>query len=214
MKTTPFFSIALALLLAGCSHSQDRYHPDYNAHRPAIARLLIMPPEIELFTTLPDGKLIRQAKPSEGAGLRTQDAIADVLSAHRLDVRIADAQVLESERRIGMRALYRNVNHAIQLHAYGPQIFPQKSEQVDYGVGSVTGLLNIGKADALMLVMGQQKASGRNVRTWISAAVIEPSGKVIWYGARGSQSTDGQLSQQKFCDLVKRVIQPFVEGSI
>jgi hypothetical protein len=86
-----------------------------------------MPPEIELFTTLPDGKLIRQEKQSEGAGLRTQDAIADVLSAHRLDVRIADAQVLESERRIGMQALYRNVNHAIQLHAYGPQIFPQKS---------------------------------------------------------------------------------------
>jgi hypothetical protein len=125
-----FFFNSVGTAPAGCSHSPDRYHPNYNAHRPAIARLLIMPPEIDLFTTLPDGKLIRQETQSEGAGLRTQDALTDVLSAHRLDVRIADAQVLQSERRIGMRALYRNVNRAIQLHAYGPQVFPQKSETV------------------------------------------------------------------------------------
>lgn len=214
MKTASFFSIALALLLMGCSHSPDRYHPDYNAHRPAIARLLIMPPEIDLFTTLPDGKLIRQETQSQGAGLRTQETLSEALSAHRLEVRIANAQVLQSERKIGMRALYRNVNRAIQLHAYGPQVFPQKSKQFDYGVGSVSGLLDIGKADAVMLVMGQQKVSRQNVRTWMSAAVIDPSGQVIWYGARGSQSNDGQLSQQKLCDLAKMVVQPFVEGSI
>lgn len=214
MKTAPFFSIALALLLVGCSHSPDRYHPDYDAHRAAIARLLVMPPEIDLFTTLPDGKLIRQETQSQGVCLRTQNALTDVLSAHRLDVRIATAQVLQSERKTGMRALYRNVSRAIQLHTYGPQVFHQKSERFDYGVGSVAELLDIGKADALMLLMGQQTVSHQNVKTWISVAVIEPSGQVIWYGARGSQSNDGQLSPQKLCDLVQMVVQPFVEESI
>ncbi|MGD9366821.1 MAG: hypothetical protein PVH87_14060 [Desulfobacteraceae bacterium] len=215
LKTTMFLmiiSIALSLFISGCAVSPDRYHPDYAAHRAVMRRILILPPEIDLFENIPGGHFVRQEAQSRDAGLEAQKALVRALSAHAFDVRIAGRHLLRSDDVIELRALFRNVNRAIQLHAYGPQLYPGRSRQIDYGVGSVSDLLESGNADALLLITGRQTASGHSPGTWISAAVVEPTGKIIWYGVQGTKGPDAVNDRQTVIDLTRMVIQPFLKG--
>lgn len=214
-KATMIFmiiSIALSLLISGCAVSPDRYHPDYAAHRAVMRRILILPPEIDLFESMPGGHFVRQETQSRDAGLKAQNTLVQALSAHAFDVRIADQHLLRSDDVIQLRALYRNVNRAIQLHAYGPQLYPGRSRQIDYSVGSVSDLLESGNADALLLITGRQIASGHSPGTWISAAVVEPTGKIIWYGVQGTKGPGTVNDRQTVIDLTGVVIQPFLGG--
>lgn len=205
-------SIALSLFFSGCAVSPDRYHPDYAAHRSVMRRILILPPEIDLFERMPGGHFVRQEAQSRDAGLEAQKTLERTLSAHAFDVCIAGRHLLRSQDVIQMRALFRNVNRAIQLHAYGPQLFPGRSRQIDYGVGSVSGLLESGHADALLLITGRQTVSGRSPGIWISAAVVEPTGTIIWYGVQGTKGPDAVNGRQAVTDLTRMVIRPFLEG--
>lgn len=211
-KILVIISIALSLFIAGCAVSPDRYHPDYAAHRAAVRRILILPPEIDLFESMPGGHFVRQEAQSRDAGLEAQKTLVRALSAHAFDVRIAGRHLLLSDDVLQMRALFRNVNRAIQLHAYGPQLYPGRSRQIDYGVGSVSGLLESGNADALLLIAGRQTVSGHSPGIWISAAVVEPTGKIIWYGVQGTKGPGADDHRQSVTDLTRMVIQPFLKG--
>lgn len=215
LKATQRFMIifiALSLFISGCAVSPDRYHPDYAAHRAIMRRILILPPEIDLFESMPGGHFVRQETQSRDAGLEAQKTLVRVLSAHAFDVHIAGRHLLRSDDAIQLRALYRNVNRAIQLHAYGPQLYPGRSRQIDYGVGSVSGLLESGNADALLFITGRQTVSDHSPGIWISAAVVEPTGKIIWYGVQGSKGPGVVNDPQSVTDLIQMVIQPFLEG--
>jgi hypothetical protein len=161
---------------------------------------------------MPGGGLVRQEAQSRDAGVAAQKTLVRALSEHACDVRIADRHMLQSDEVMELRALYRNVNRAIQLHAYGPQLYPGRSRQIDYGVGSVSGLLKSGNADALVLITGRQTVSGHSPGTWISAAVVEPTGKIIWYGVQGTSGQDAVGGRQAVTDLTRMVIRPFLEG--
>ena len=144
--------------------------------------------------------------------MEAQKALVRALSEHAYDVCIADRHMLQSDDVVELRSLYRNVNRAIQLHAYGPQLYPDRSRQIDYGVGSVFGLLESGNADALVLITGRQTVSGHSPGAWISAAVVEPTGKIIWYSVQGTSGPDAVGDRQTVTDLTRMVIQPFLEG--
>jgi hypothetical protein len=214
-KATMIFmiiSIASSLFISGCAVSFDRYHPDYAAHRAVMRRILILPPEIDLFESMPGGHFVRQQTQSRDAGLEAQRTLVRALSAHAFEVRIAGRDLLRSDDVIQLRALFRNVNRAIQLHAYGPQRYPGRSRQIDYGVGSVSGLLESGNADALLLITGRQTVSGHSPGIWISAAVVEPAGKIIWYGVQGTKGPGTVNGPQSVTDFTRMVIQPFLGG--
>lgn len=213
-KTGCFVSIALSFISLSCSFSPNRYHPDYATHRAAISRVLMLPPEINFFVEMPKDKPVWQDNESLSIGAKTQMELAKALTAKTFDVRIADEPLLQSNKTIHLRALYRNVNRAIQLHTYGPQIFAGKSEQFDYGVGSVAGLLDTVDADALMLIMGQLTVSHQKARTWVSIAVVERSGMIIWYGMQGSKVLTANLDGEAVVRLAQLVLQPFLEGPI
>ena len=38
------------MVLAGCSYTTARFHPDYDTYRPAISRLLLMQPQVDHFS--------------------------------------------------------------------------------------------------------------------------------------------------------------------
>ena len=212
MKIGCLFIIALSLLTINCAHSPDRYHCEYTRHRAAIQRILILPPEIDLLANGPDGRLLRLDTQSRRAVALTQQAMAQTLSDHGFVAKMIDDHLLKTEEVVSLRSLYRNVNRAIQLHAYGPQVFPAKTKALDYALGSVSGLLAAGEADALLLILGRQTQSAQKERSWISLAMVEPAGNIIWYGVRGNISQTTRQPQQVFADLVHLAIQPFLEG--
>lgn len=211
MKTVYLLPIILALLTINCSLSPNRYHPEYADHRPTIARILILPPEIDLFSVGPDGKLMLQDTQSQRASDFTQKAMIQTLSDQGFVARPASDRLLKTKEAVNLRLLYRNVNRAIQLHAYGPQVLPAKTKNFDYALGSVSNLLDASGADALLLVLGRQITSSDQSRCWISMAVVEPTGKIVWYGVRGKTAPIAEIVQQVVIDLADQVIQPFLE---
>ena len=212
-KWTCWAYMLFSLLALGCAHSPDRFHPDYASHRVTIQRVLVLPPEIQLLTQIDTNRPVSQARHNEDVSRRTQSTLAQALAASALDVCFADPRTLRTKEMESLQALYRNVNRAIQLHAYGPQLFDDKSRNFDYAVGSVAPLLDRMQADALMLTMGRQTVSRSSARTWVSVAVVEPSGRIIWYGLQGRQTSENQLDQHTVLGISMKVIQPFLQGS-
>jgi hypothetical protein len=79
----------------------------------------------------------------------------------------------------------------------------------EYEVGPVDDILTRFEADALVLVAGHQTLSSQRSKTWISIAVVEPSGKIIWYGMHGAESDLGLQTPSSALSLVSETLLPF-----
>lgn len=213
MKTACLLVIILSLLTINCSLSPNRYHSDYARHRPSIRRILILPPEINFYTSAKDTRPIRQETQSRHVERLAHDAIIRTLADQGFMANSAGNHLLKTKEADSLRSLYRNVHRSIRLHAYGPQVFPAKTKNFDYAVGDVSNLLEPGEADALLLVMGKQIVSDDKNKIWISMAVVEPKGSIIWYGIQGDISPKKENLHGKVVHLVQEAIQPFMDGA-
>ena len=202
--------LLIVLLLIGCSTSSERYHPQYAVYRQTIQRVLLLPPEINIFAENPDGNLLWQNGASQAAQRYIQQAVAQTLAAHQFSVRMADAEMIGRSDVHNVKALFRSVNRAIQLHTYGPQLFPTKQRVFEYGLGSVADILASGHADALVLVIGHQTLSQSRPKSWISIAVIEPGGNIIWYSMQGARQDLGLQTSSGALTLVSQTLHNFV----
>lgn len=177
-------SIVMVCLAAiGCALASERRHPDHRAYLPHIRDVLCVFPEITVFTEK-NSSLIRQDMQSRTASLQIRQALAQTLSAKGYDITVADGRIMDQPDVRSLVALFRSVNRSIQLHTYGPQIFPSKQDYFDYALGSVSDLLDAVGADALVLAIGQQTASQTDPKTWVSIAMVEPPGtyRMVCFG--------------------------------
>jgi hypothetical protein len=142
-------------------------------------------PEIVLVEQMPDGSRLFQDPQSRSAQITAQASIVQNLQARHFTVQTADARMMNTPEMLSVISLYRAVNRSIQLHTFGPQIYPSKLSAFDYRLGSVTDILKPGFADGLVLALGHQTASGEPTQNWLSIAVVEPEGRIIWYGLHG-----------------------------
>lgn len=172
-----------------------------------MERVLLLPPEIGLFEELPDGSLRWQKNASWKARNNTHQAVIAALKLKGFDVRTADPQFVNQAETQDAQALFRSVNRSIQLHAYGPQLFPFKQEVFDYGIGSMRQVLKAAGADGLVLVVGHQVASRQHGKTWISIAIVEPGGAIIWYAMQGAKEDLGLQTPNNAMRLVDRTLQ-------
>ena len=186
-STRIYLVLGLCLMAAGCATPPERRHPDYQAYLPHVRTVLCIAPEFGVFTAS-DAGLVRQDKQSQAAGEQITTAVARDLIEKGFKVVRADAQTLHQPDVLSLRALFRAVNHSIQLHTYGPQIYPHKQAIFDYSLGSVADLLHAHGADALVLINGQQTASRAGANTWLSAAMVAPQGQILWYSAYGDKA--------------------------
>jgi hypothetical protein len=209
--------IVACLLATACSHAPDRYHPDYQAYRRSIQRVLLLSPEISIVEESANGTAVWQLDMSRAARDHAGDAVCAILAAKHYSVqRVDPASLTAGPERAEIEAiqtLYRSVNRSIQLHTYGPQLFPAKQRRFEYGIGPVSGLLRSHDADALVLVMGHQTLSREQPRTWISIAVVAPEGTVIWYGMHGSLENLHLEDPGGVLALVRQTLQPFGEDA-
>ena len=204
--------LAAACFLLQCAHLPDRRSPDYPDLRPGMKHFLLLPPEINLFQELPGGKLLWQADDSRKARESTGKALSALMQAHALDVRTAGADDPHRSERMEVQALFRNVNRSIQLHTYGPQIFKTKLDRFDYSLGPVAALLAKTRSDALVCVAGHQTLSARNPKAWLSIAVVEPTGRIVWYGMQGGRTEVSLQTPDGVSDLVGQALRPFLEA--
>jgi hypothetical protein len=178
---------SMACGMTGCGFTPARYHPQYAEIQPTIERVLLLPPEIGFFEELADGTLVRRSLDSVQAQHCIERSVIAALKQKGYQVAPPAGQWMGDPEAQAVQALFRPVNRSIQLHTYGPQLFPAKLEDFDYGIGAVRQVLRVANADALMLVIGHQVISRRHPKSWVSIALVEPGGAIIWYAMQGAK---------------------------
>ena len=126
-------------------------------------------------------------------------------------VQTADAKMMQLPEIRSVTSLFRSVNRCIQLHTFGPQIYPAKLSAFDYQMGPVADILKANKADGLVLALGHQLSSKRHIKNWLSIAVVEPEGSIIWYCMQGDHQNSNLQSPEGATALVAYTMANFWE---
>jgi hypothetical protein len=177
----------------------------------SIQTVLLLPPETVVLEMAADGLPVRHEQAGRAAVGQWTQAIERILTGKRLRVVTVDEIVLNDPDIKELQSLYRLVERSIQLHTQGSQLFPAKLHTFDYEVGSVSGLLKQHAADALVIAIGNQTISQDRYRTWISIAVIEPHGRLIWHNkVSGQTDAADQSSRETLRELVELLLNPFL----
>ncbi|HSO18929.1 MAG TPA: hypothetical protein VLT88_05710 [Desulfosarcina sp.] len=179
-------AILAGIVAMGCSAAIQRMHPQFAAYRQPLGVMLVLSPDIDIFEKMSDGSRIYREVLSQRARDTAQAEIVRQLQDRHFGVRTLEAGAIATVDVQSITALYRSVNRSIQLHTIGPQIFPAKKSAFDYRVGSVADMLRAYDADGMILALGHQTGIGRPDRNWLSIAVVEPQGRIIWYGIYGN----------------------------
>lgn len=193
---TPVFSITkicrfllpwlvIGLFLSGCTVALERLHPQYPTYRHAMEKMLVLVPEISIYDQLPDGSRLLDRVHSHEARLSAQQAVVEQLQNRHYSVQPLDAESMSTPEIQGVLALFRSVNRSIQLHTIGPQPFPAKKAAFEYHLGTVVDILQTYHADGLVLAIGHQTGRVQPSKNWLSIAVVEPEGRIIWYAFQG-----------------------------
>lgn len=164
--------------------------------------MLVLVPEINIVEQMPDGSQLFHDIQSQEAQRRAQDSIVRQLQKRRFTVQTADTRMMESPEISEIRSLFRSVNRSIQLHTLGPQPYPTKLNTFEYSLGPVTEILAAKGAEGLVLALGHQIAVDQPTRNWISIAVVEPEGRIIWYGIHGDHHRFDLKTRQGVTALV------------
>ncbi|MCB2147373.1 MAG: hypothetical protein KQI81_12935 [Deltaproteobacteria bacterium] len=192
--------ILIGLFLSACTYSSERLHPQFASYRQSMGSMLVLMPEIGIFEQMPDGSRLFQDIQSQEAQRNTQQSIVRELQKRHFTVHTADPRMMQSPELLSVTSLFRSVNRSIQLHTFGPQLFPAKLSAFEYDLGSVADILKANGADGLVLALGHQTASDQPSKNWLSIAVVEPEGRIIWYGLQGDhrkfnlQTTEGMTA--------------------
>lgn len=171
----------IGILVSGCACQSERLHPQFSNHRQSMGVMLVLSPEIRIFELMPNGSQLFQESLSQQAQGNAQASIVQELRDRAFTVRTMDAQPLQQADVNEVTMLFRSVNRSIQLHTFGPQIYPAKLDDFEYSVGPVAELLKAEGADGLVIAIGYQAGSEKPDTNWFSIAVVEPQGSVIWY---------------------------------
>jgi hypothetical protein len=205
------FTLVLITLLCGCIGSTERLAPQFPNYRQSMGTMLVMAPEIRIFEQLPDGGQLFLDAQSREAQTRAQASIVRQLRERRFSALSVDTDAMQQPEYHEIAALFRSVNRSIQLHTYGPQIFPAKVEAFDYHLGTVADLLTTSGADALVMATGFQTGSQTPAYNWFSLAVVEPHGRIIWFSTQGNPQRFDLQSADGMADLVATTMANFWE---
>lgn len=201
-------------VLTGCSYSAVLINPLFPDYMRGIHAVLLLPPQVGAYREMDDGTMIWRDDYSRADRYALSKTVRRILNSKRLIVHDADAKILQDPETQSIQALYRAVDHSIRFHVLGPQLFPAKVTTFDYELGSVAALLKKGAADALVLAMGRQTVDSDRVNTWVSIALVEPQGRIIWYNIAAAQNPAlGFKPSRAMPQLVERVLKPFTGAS-
>ena len=173
--------------------------------------MLVLMPEIGIFEQMPDGSRLFQDILSQEAQRNAQQSIVRQLEERQFTVQTADSRMMRSSELLSVTSLFRSVNRSIQLHTFGPQLYPAKLSAFEYNLGPVADILKANRADALVLALGHQTASPQPVKNWLSIAVVEPEGRIIWYGLQGNHQKFNLQTAEGLSALVETTLINFWE---
>jgi hypothetical protein len=198
--------------LAGCSFRPYRVNPEWTTRGKTIRALLVVPAEVRIYQVSP-GEIGQLRTDWSETGRRNLDhAILQGFRIRKYRVRLLKAEGEIDREMMRVLPLFRAVNKSIQLHTYGPQIFPDKITHFDYSLGFLKGLLEGLQCDAMIFARGLGQVSKGPGKTYMSLALADSSGTILWYGAKGSRGEHDLRDPGSAENLVNALLSDFPEA--
>ena len=203
--------LVISLFVSGCTSAIERRHPQFPNYRQSMGKMVVLVPDICMYEQLPDGSRLFDREHSHEARQAAQQAIARQLQNRQYGVLSLGNDSMPTSEIESVRSLFRSVNRSIQLHTIGPQLFPAKIAAFEYHLGPVANILQAYHADGLVLAIGHQTGIGRPKKNWLSIAVVEPEGRIIWYGIQGDHERFNIQNEEGVNTLVTSTMANFWE---
>ena len=198
-----------------CAASTDRRHPEFSDRMAPIRILCLLPADVVVYEEMPDGRLIHRRDWRQVAHDEVRQKLVDELTDRDYRVlTLPENAPSHSAELQEILALYRAVNKSIQLHTFGPDIFPDKKALFNYSVGSLSALGDRYDADAFLFARILFRISEQKARAYVSLGLADGTGTIIWYGADGGTEPIGERSFDSTLLLVKKILVDFPEGRL
>jgi hypothetical protein len=173
--------------MPGCASRPCRVNPGWTTRAKGIRALLVVPAEVRIYQVSP-GKMTQMRTDWSETGRRNLDrAILQGFRERNYRVERLKAGGEIQRETTQIVPLFRAVNKSIQLHTYGPQIFPDKISHFDYSLGSLKAILEKIHCDAMVFSQGYGEVSEGPGKTYMSLALADSSGSILWYCVKGSR---------------------------
>jgi hypothetical protein len=206
--------IALFCLLgafAGCASRPYRINPDRAIRTEHLQVLALVPAEVSIYQASPGGLVRLQNMWSETGRHNLNRAILQGFAKRHYAIRLLRTEESLPSEMKQVLPLYRAVDKSIRLHTYGPQIFPDKVAHFDYSVGPLKELLEKLHCDTLLFARGYELVSEGPGKTYMSLALADASGAILWYGVKGSRGDHDLRDSASAAKLVEGLLSDFPE---
>ena len=202
----------ISLMLFCCAPLSFRAHPEFELRARKFNTLGLIPCDISVYEVLGLGLIEKRHDWFAASNENIVNAIKeDLINKHyNIKAITIDEEVKNELKEI--YALYRTVNKSIQLHVYGPQLFPEKVKNFEYSLGSIEKILKRSGSDSLVFVYGLDRVSKGDGAAFLSVAVVDASGTIVWYCAKGIQSKNGLRDPESASELVQNILGSFPEA--
>jgi hypothetical protein len=200
----------------GCISSPYRAHPQFESRVAKIEALTLVPPAVEVYELFPSGLSELRDDWSALGRKNLEEALVEKFGKKLYSLRTlrADSEVSRTDSELRkeleeIKALYTQVNKSVQLHSYGPQVFPEKVTHFEYGMGSVQRVVEAHGTDSLIFVTGFDQVSAQDPKTYVSIAVTDSWGTILWYCVKGSKGGYALKDPFSTAMLVEEILSSF-----
>ena len=206
----PFLYFLCVLLIAfGCASPAYRVHPEFAARARAIRKPALMLAEVRIYEISPGGVVQIRDDWSKAGRENLVKALAETFMEKRCRVRSLSLDEERAEDVREIKALYKAVDKSIQLHGYGPQLFPEKRERFVYSLGPSQKTLSRLGADSMIFMSGSGHISAGEQKALISIAVSDSCGTILWHCLRHSVDQYDLRDAQSALEFVEDLLSSF-----
>lgn len=225
--------IIFIFLFTSCSTTVFKKHLDADNKINKIKKYLLITPDINIYEFTAGGMHELRDDWSEQSVKFTKESLRNEFSSIASNLKEISIDKTDNDLR-NLSALYEAVSRSINQHVLGPEgmRFPEKSKNFVYSIGSTEKLLKEHDADALVFVYGFDEVSTggraalgmlgvmtgvltgvyvmpRGGITFVSIAVIDREGNVLWYGTRGGESKYDLRKEKTVQTIVKNILKDY-----
>ena len=209
----PFACLSLLITVFGCASPAYRTHAEFRVRVKNIGIPVLVLSDVRIYEISPGGVVeLRDDWGAIGKHNLLTALLANLDDKHYSVKSLIPDKGIEKEME-EIQALYKAVNRSIQLHTYGPQLFPDKLRGFDYSLGSIERILKKCEADSLIFVDALGYISTNKPKTSVSLCVSDSSGTIVWYCVKGSLGEYDLRDPESATKLVKDMLSCFPEVS-
>lgn len=201
--------ISLFFAWACCTAPPYRAHPEFETRVKKINHIALLPPVVEVYEVSPSGMAELRDDWCVLGRKSLEKALVEELEEKRYVVHnLTTADNVDREVK-QIQALFKQVNKSVQLHSYGPQVFNEKMRNFEYGLGSLEKVMEACGTDSMVFVTGFDQVSPQRPKTYISMAMVDTSGTILWYCVKGSRGKHQLKDPVSSAMLVEDILSSF-----